>query len=503
MKAMKDLQTAIREIKKSMMDEAAASGSEKEMKDMFGESFMAAASDTSKAMSVDEETAKAIKKFISSNRNAGSSSGTGQLRDTLEDMFGSDGTGGAAAAAAQTIADAVKRKVEHLGKIRQRNLDAFAVDVTGYAGSTKYVDAKKTNKKFVSLGALVMYMVGKPLASTRRFDEVQFIWYPVNSKASYLSDLMTAEIPIKIEDFTKKFEENTKTSVNLPLGRFMGMMSSEFIHNQTSYVYGLTKLYETDKEGETKMKEEFSEDATKLNDEKKKRLVDAYGEGEDIEFKMPRIKFHIEAVPARMEDHPMGRMGTILRIHVYDAVCTPYTAIHKLLGAASSNSIGLLSSAAGRSRNPPKYDPKVENSSTPAQHQAVFIEELQKAINIGLLEAVPSTSGTDISSMTDDISKNVSIHYIPDVGDHSKWTHLVDEIIPEYDVVFSNDDFTHELYGKRGKSIIAVDLKSRSDLSGTNIRNLILTDQNWKEFVPSGTIDVLSEIDGKKRLEDL
>ena len=105
--------------------------------------------------------------------------------------------------------------------------------------------------------------------------------------------------------------------------------------------------------------------------------------------------------------------------------------------------------------------------------------------------------------MTDDLSKNVSIHYIPDVDDHSKWTHLVDEIIPEYDVVFSNDDFTHELYGKQGKSIIAVDLKSRSDLSGTNIRNLILTDQNWKEFVPSGTIDVLSEIDGKKRLEDL
>ena len=37
--------------------------------------------------------------------------------------------------------------------------------------------------------------------------------------------------------------------------------------------------------------------------------------------------------------------------------------------------------------------------------------------------------------------------------------HLVDEIIPEYDVVFSNDDFTHELYSKRGKSIISVELK--------------------------------------------
>ncbi len=108
-----------------------------------------------------------------------------------------------------------------------------------------------------------------------------------------------------------------------------------------------------------------------------------------------------------------------------------------------------------------------------------------------------------LSSIDDEIKKKISLHYIPDVDDHSQWTNLVDEIIPEYDVVFSNDDFTHELYGKRGKSIISVDLKSRSNLSGTNIRNLILTDQNWKEFVPSGTRDVLSQIDGKKRLQDL
>jgi len=108
-----------------------------------------------------------------------------------------------------------------------------------------------------------------------------------------------------------------------------------------------------------------------------------------------------------------------------------------------------------------------------------------------------------LSSVDEQLSKKLSIHYIPDVDDHSKWTHLVDEIIPEYDVVFSNDDFTHELYEKRDKSIIAVELQSRSDLSGTNIRSLILTDQDWKKFVPSGTIEVLSEIDGKNRLTDL
>ena len=106
-------------------------------------------------------------------------------------------------------------------------------------------------------------------------------------------------------------------------------------------------------------------------------------------------------------------------------------------------------------------------------------------------------------SIEDELQKKLSIHYIPDVDDHSKWTNLVDEIIPEYDVVFSNDDFTHELYGKQGKLIISVELKSRSNLSGTNIRNLILTDQNWKQFLPSGTIDILLQIDPKKRLENL
>ena len=108
-----------------------------------------------------------------------------------------------------------------------------------------------------------------------------------------------------------------------------------------------------------------------------------------------------------------------------------------------------------------------------------------------------------LSSIDEELSKKISIHYIPDVDDHSKWTQLVDQIIPEYDIVFSNDDFTHELYEKRDKSIVPVELESRSDLSGTNIRNLILNDQDWKKFVPTGTIEVLSEIDGKNRLTDL
>ena len=108
-----------------------------------------------------------------------------------------------------------------------------------------------------------------------------------------------------------------------------------------------------------------------------------------------------------------------------------------------------------------------------------------------------------ISSLNDKILQRVSIQYIPDSNDHSKWTHSIDEIIPEYDLVFSNDDFTHELFGKRGKNVISVQLKSRQNLSGSNIRQMILADDNWQEFVPDGTRNVLLKIGAKSRLEDL
>ena len=108
-----------------------------------------------------------------------------------------------------------------------------------------------------------------------------------------------------------------------------------------------------------------------------------------------------------------------------------------------------------------------------------------------------------LSSLDENIIKRVSIYEIPDLDDHSKWVDSVDEIIPKYDIVFSNDDFTHNLYEKKGKKIISVVLKSRNNLSGTNIRSLIQTDGDWKDLVPNGTKNVLLKIDAKNRLENL
>jgi|TARA_B100001750_G_scaffold205422_1_gene182470 nicotinamide-nucleotide adenylyltransferase len=107
------------------------------------------------------------------------------------------------------------------------------------------------------------------------------------------------------------------------------------------------------------------------------------------------------------------------------------------------------------------------------------------------------------SSLDGKTLKRVSIYDIPDLDDHSKWTQSIDEIIPNYDIVFSNDDFTHSLYQKKEKDVISVKLKSREILSGTHIRKMILNEENWQDLVPDGARNILLKINAQNRLECL
>lgn len=107
------------------------------------------------------------------------------------------------------------------------------------------------------------------------------------------------------------------------------------------------------------------------------------------------------------------------------------------------------------------------------------------------------------SSLDETALKRVKIYYIPDVNDHERWTYSIDEIVPRYDVVFSNDEFTHTLFGKREIRVISVPLKQREILSGTDIRVKIKDGQDLAGLVPEGTKKVLLKIDAKNRLTNL
>ncbi len=108
-----------------------------------------------------------------------------------------------------------------------------------------------------------------------------------------------------------------------------------------------------------------------------------------------------------------------------------------------------------------------------------------------------------ISSLDNVTKKLIQIYYIPDIDVHEKWTYHIDSIVPKYDIVFSNDDFTHTLYQKRGIKVIPVPLKERENLSGTNIREKIAMGKSWEELVSEGTKKILLKIDAERRLSKI
>lgn len=108
-----------------------------------------------------------------------------------------------------------------------------------------------------------------------------------------------------------------------------------------------------------------------------------------------------------------------------------------------------------------------------------------------------------LSSIDSSMKEKISIYFIPDVDNHVRWIEKIDTIVPSFDIVFSNDDLTKHLYAKRSTQISSIPFSNREILSGTRIRDLIVSDQKWDDLVPNGTKNFLIGIGAKDRLKDL
>jgi nicotinamide-nucleotide adenylyltransferase len=108
-----------------------------------------------------------------------------------------------------------------------------------------------------------------------------------------------------------------------------------------------------------------------------------------------------------------------------------------------------------------------------------------------------------LSSIDDTMKEKISIYFIPDLDNHVKWIEKIDTIVPKFDIIFSNDELTKHLYSKRSVQVIAIPFLNRNVLSGTNIRDLIISDQKWDNLVPQGTRNFLKNTSAKERLKNL
>jgi len=108
-----------------------------------------------------------------------------------------------------------------------------------------------------------------------------------------------------------------------------------------------------------------------------------------------------------------------------------------------------------------------------------------------------------LSSIDDVMKEKISIYFIPDLDNHMKWIEKIDTIVPKFDIIFSNDELTNHLYSKRNIQVMAIPFLKRDKLSGTRIRDLIISDQNWNDLVPEGSKNFLEKINVKNHLKNL
>ncbi len=92
---------------------------------------------------------------------------------------------------------------------------------------------------------------------------------------------------------------------------------------------------------------------------------------------------------------------------------------------------------------------------------------------------------------------------VPDAIGHSVWTALIDQVVPSYDVVFSNDRLTIQLFNERDVDVIEPPLHDRMKYSATEVRRRISMHEDWKPLVPPAVKNIIAPIIEKGRFNGL
>ena len=82
----------------------------------------------------------------------------------------------------------------------------------------------------------------------------------------------------------------------------------------------------------------------------------------------------------------------------------------------------------------------------------------------------------------------------------STWASYLKASLPQFDKVYSGNDYVSMLLSDSKISVSKPDFLDRNRLNATRIRSMIINDENWKECVPNAVFEFLTQIDAKNRL---
>lgn len=263
----------------------------------------------------------------------------------------------------------------------------------------------RTNVTSVSLAKLLLTFVGDPMARTGKFDDVQLVFYPFNDKAGFAKTINIGEFQVDLQFFATEYTryrlENVARAGNVNVRDFLRFVAETLVDDPAAISYGLIQ-------GRQQNLTPIWRDVVAANNRNQSPINDAPVQNQLIEealrdvtggeFRMPQVEFFLEAVPRRVQltegtDPDEGSSQTVLRIHVYDKTCSPYSTISQILEAQRNDQINSIPAS-------PLVQGDTEVSQENAQ-QASRVLEL--ADNFNLLEKLQeSVIGADGQTITID-----------------------------------------------------------------------------------------------------
>ena len=119
----------------------------------------------------------------------------------------------------------------------------------------------------------------------------------------------------------------------------------------------------------------------------------------------------------------------------------------------------------------------------------------------------PFTAGERHLMISESLNQaGISNYYlipIVDIHRFSVWVAHVKSFVPPFDAIYTNNDLTARLFQDAGIEVRKPRLYDRDKYSGHGVRKVMADEGNWQSLVPEGTIRVMAEIDGAKRVKEL
>ena len=96
----------------------------------------------------------------------------------------------------------------------------------------------------------------------------------------------------------------------------------------------------------------------------------------------------------------------------------------------------------------------------------------------------------------------IYISAIPDINRNTIWAANVIDLVPSFEVVFTNNSLVQQLFTNLAKKEVReIPLTNRSEYSGKVIRKMMIDGTRWEDSIPVDVVKLIKKFDGISRIQ--